>query len=190
MSISKGRAKLCIIVAASENNAIGKNGDIPWHIPGELKYVKETTWGSPLIMGRKTYESIGRPLPGRTTIVVSSQMSQTKDSGFFVRPDFEAALKLAQDITEAAPQQTNRPQIFVFGGGYLYKETLERQTAPLIERIYLTRVHQVIDGADAFFPDLPPSQWIETNRQDMCGKEICPTGHPPTHSFLILDRAV
>lgn len=162
--------KLCIIVAASENNVIGKDGDLPWRIPGDLKYVKAKTWGKPIIMGRKTYESLGRPLPGRANIVVTSH--DISDDGIYVKPDLESALREAETI--AAGNYID--EIFIFGGGRLYREALSQ-----VKRIYLTRVHMDVPDGDTTFPDLDMTQWDVTDRTEKRDAD-------PPHTYYILER--
>lgn len=128
------------VVACSLNGVIGKDGSMPWHLPDELKRFKNITMGKVLIMGRKTYESIGRPLPGRYTIVVSRSLEMMPR---IVTPakSLEEALEHAKDI---APEWQN--EICIVGGGEIY-----RQTADMIDRIYLTRIQKEIEG-DTFYP--------------------------------------
>lgn len=137
---------LCHIVAVDEHNYIGKDNDLPWHLPLDLKYFKEITKGHPVIMGRKTFESIGRPLPGRLNIILSRSMEPSKD--YKVTSSFEEALQIAR---EAQDQDLSR--IFVIGGGQVYKETL-----PQMDRIYITRVHTKIEG-DVKYPDVPKKEF-------------------------------
>ena len=163
---------LCIIVAASENNAIGKQGGIPWKISGDLQYVKAKTWGKPIIMGRKTFESMGgRPLPGRANIVVTSQ--NLPENGFYVRSTLDSALREAETIAAG----NNVDEIFIFGGQKMYEEAL-----PKVKRIYLTRVHETIEDADAFFPALEEGNWTEIERQEV------DDGKGPAHSYLTLEK--
>ncbi|ATL47951.1 diacylglycerol kinase [Chitinophaga caeni] len=133
-----------IIVAASENNVIGKNNDLPWRLPADLKYFKNTTWGMPVIMGRKTYDSLGKPLPGRQNIVITRQ-EDWKAEGVQVTNSIENALSLARawDVNEA----------FITGGSEIFKQAL-----PITDRVYLTRVKAIVDG-DAYFPELPTGEW-------------------------------
>lgn len=133
-------------VAASDNNVIGKNNQLLWHLPNDLKFFKNTTWGFPVIMGRKTYESVNKPLPGRTNIVITRQTDWVRDQVIVV-PSLEAAL-------EAAVQATNAKEVFVIGGGEIY-----RQALPIADVIYLTRVHATLEG-DAFFPELDAHEWV------------------------------
>ncbi|RAJ05051.1 dihydrofolate reductase [Chitinophaga skermanii] len=135
---------LSIIVAASENNVIGINNQLPWKLSADLKFFKNTTWGSPIIMGRKTYESIGRPLPGRQNIVITRQANYQPE-GVQVVGSIEAAIATAQawDVQEA----------FITGGTEIFL-----QAFPFVNRVYLTRVKAHIEG-DAYFPALPASEW-------------------------------
>lgn len=141
-----------LIAAADENNAIGKGGVMPWHLPDEWKYFRDTTMGKPVIMGRKTWESLPparRPLPGRKNIVVSRQEGFVAE-GAEVVPGVDEAVKLASVSSDEA---------FIIGGGQLYGYGME-----IADRLYLTRVHTEIEGADAFFPDVNFLDWRETSR--------------------------
>lgn len=132
--------KLSHVVACSENGVIGKNGGLPWHLPEDLKRFKALTTGHILIMGRKTYESIGRPLPGRYTIVVSRSMPVLPR---IVTP----AASLDEAFTHAKSMLGHWPEeVFIVGGGDIY-----RQTLPKVDRIYLTKVHQTVEG-DTLYP--------------------------------------
>ena len=145
---------LAVICAMSENRIIGRSNELPWHLPGDLKYFKQTTLGSPIIMGRKTWESIGRPLPGRSNIVVSRnnqltiEQVQTADS-------LTGAIKLAREV--AVPD--NVSEVFVIGGAELYKEAF-----PLADRLYLTRVHSEGEG-DTYLEGFKEKDWIEISRE-------------------------
>ncbi|WP_019937936.1 dihydrofolate reductase [Bordetella sp. FB-8] len=140
--------RLTLIVAYANNRVIGRDNKLPWKLPGDLAHFKRTTLGHPIIMGRKTWESLGRPLPGRTNIVVTRQAGYAAEGAVVA-----ASLQAAQDACpkDAAP--------FVIGGAQLYTLAL-----PAAERIVATEVHTLIDG-DAWFPELPPGQWRETGRQ-------------------------
>jgi dihydrofolate reductase len=135
---------ISLIVAASENNAIGKSNEMLWHLPEDLKFFKNTTWGMPVIMGRKTFESVGKPLPGRTNIIVTTNRHWSAENTF-TTTSIEDAIKVANE--------TNAKEIFITGGGEIYKQTL-----PIADKVYLTRVHTVIDG-DAFFPEIDLNTW-------------------------------
>ncbi len=129
--------RLSLVVAVSDNDVIGKNNQLLWHLPNDLKFFKNTTWGMPVIMGRKTYESMGRPLKGRTNIVITRQSGWDPGVGVEVVGSIEEAI--------AAAGATDAQEAFVVGGGEIYSQTL-----PLADTIYLTRVHTSIDG-DTWF---------------------------------------
>ncbi len=132
------KPRISIIVALSDNHVIGNHGQIPWNIPGEQKRVKEITTPHPLIMGRKTHESIGRILPGRLNIIVTSDLAYTAEDGEVVH-----SLKEGIDLAT----EKDKEEVFIFGGGKIFAEAM-----PLVDRIYLTLVHKTVEG-DAFFPD-------------------------------------
>lgn len=136
--------ELILIVAAAENDVIGRDGDLPWHLPSDLAYFKRATMGKPIIMGRKTHESIGRPLPGRANIVVTRQADYEAD-GCVVAHSLEEALQSA--ATHGAAEAV------VIGGAELYAQAL-----PRADRILMTRVHAPIEG-DVRFPPLEPDVW-------------------------------
>ena len=136
---------LSAIVAASENGVIGKNNWLPWDLPDELQYFRATTLGKPVIMGRKTYDSIGRPMPKRHNIIVSRDTSRTID-GCDVVGSVQEALELAT--------KDGMAEAFVIGGAQLYQQAL-----PLIDRLYFTRVHTVVESGDTFMPEVDWSQW-------------------------------
>lgn len=156
----------------AENRCIGKDNDLPWHIPEDLKRFKTITMGKPIIMGRKTFESIvarlGKPLPGRANIVVS-RIGFTAE-GATVCPDIESAIQTAKDI--AAKEELD--EIFIGGGAQLYNLAL-----PLTNRLYLTEVHQSVEG-DAFFPAINKEDWQETEAEHF--------NDSPAFSFLTLER--
>jgi dihydrofolate reductase len=137
------------MAAMSENRIIAHDGEIPWHIPADLKYFKVMTMGKPVIMGRKTFEALGKPLPGRPNIVLTTDKS-FEASGVEVILDFRAALERARRF--------GTDEVFVIGGGEIYKLAL-----PYADRIYLTEVHAHV-GGDTYFPDLPTSDWQEVSR--------------------------
>jgi dihydrofolate reductase len=139
---------LSLIVARASNGVIGKDNQLPWHLPADLKYFKAVTMGKPIVMGRKTFQSIGRPLPGRQNIVVTRN-PDFDSNGITVVHSVEAAIAAANQVAE----------IMLIGGTELYKLSL-----PLVDRIYLTEIHQDFDG-DAHFP-LLNSQWQEISRED------------------------
>ncbi|GGY78422.1 dihydrofolate reductase [Cellvibrio zantedeschiae] len=143
--------KLSLIVATANNNAIGRNNELPWHLPQDLKYFKSVTLGKPVIMGRKTFESIGKPLPGRTNIVVTRQ-KDWKFAGVLVAKSVEEALEIGQQFRNE--QDSLAEEIMVIGGAEIYRHAL-----PIADRVYLTRIDANVDGADAHFPELSANQW-------------------------------
>ena len=141
--------KLALIAAVSTNGVIGKDGGLPWHIPEDLKYFKANTTGHAIIMGRKTYDSIGRPLPKRRNIVITRN-SELKIDGVEVVTSLEQAIELARS-------EDDEPRII--GGASIYEAAL-----PMATRLFLTQVNQDIDG-DTFFPKYDESAWTEVQRQ-------------------------
>jgi dihydrofolate reductase len=148
--------KTAAIVAMSENRCIGVNNDLPWHIPGDLKRVKQITMGKPLIMGRKTYESIGKPLPGRDTLIVSRRMDKPEFENVFVHPSVNEAIQHAHELAAAKGCE----EVIIFGGGQIYQQAL-----PLTDKIYLTIVHLRIERCEAYFPEINAKEWQETERE-------------------------
>ena len=166
-------ADLCIIVAIANNYAIGKDNQLLWHLPEDLKYFKRVTMGKPIIMGRKTFESIGRPLPGRLNIVVTRQQDWQHD-GVKVVHSLEDGIKLAD--SQAFIDGVD--EIMMIGGAELYKAAL-----PLANKLYLTRVDADIDG-DAFFPKICESTWREVSRDSFSASD----SNPYDYSFCILEK--
>lgn len=163
--------KLALIAAVADNNAIGINNKMPWHLPDDLRYFKSVTMGKAIIMGRKTFDSLGRPLPGRINIVITRNPSW-RHEGVRVVHTLDEALLLAETLSCA-------DEVMVIGGEQIYRQAIDRA-----DRLYLTRVYQSFDG-DAFFPSIIPEQWQETS----CCK-VEPEEHQPLgYSFLVLDRA-
>ncbi|GIW92338.1 MAG: hypothetical protein KatS3mg110_0379 [Pirellulaceae bacterium] len=146
---------LAIVAAVADNGVIGKQGRLPWHLPEDLRHFKKLTMGHVLIMGRRTYESIGRPLPGRRTIVLSSSRT-FQAPGILVAGTFQEALRLAQDS----------PLAFVVGGAAVYREALRHA-----DQLYLTRIYATVDG-DTFFPEIDWQewQWVERIAEAPAGK--------------------
>lgn len=165
--------KVAIVVAVAENGVIGRNNALPWRLPKDLAYFKRVTYGHPVVMGRKTFESIGRPLPGRTNIVVSRNKDWMAEGVVLVH-SLENALQKATEIASA----DNVEQVMVIGGAEFY-----RQTLPIAGRLYFTEVHAAVDG-DAFFPDFDRSLWqVEvTERYEADAK------NPYAYSFVVMDR--
>ena len=159
--------KISIVVAMAENRVIGRDNGLPWHLPADLRHFKTITMGKPIIMGRKTWESIGRPLPGRTNIVVTRAADYTAD-GCVVVHSIDEALAAAAGFEEA----------MVIGGAEFY-----RQVLPQASTLYLTLVHDTFEG-DTFFPELDMQQWQEIERQDFHADG----NNPHAHSFIRLER--
>jgi dihydrofolate reductase len=145
---------ISLIVAASSNNAIGRNNELLWHLPIDLKFFKNTTWALPVIMGRKTFESVGsKPLTGRTNIIVSRKegLKSNYENVWF-------ATSLDEAIEQAKKLEIK--EIMIAGGAQIYEQAL-----PIANRIYLTRVHVHLE-ADAFFPEFPVDEWNLTKSND------------------------
>jgi dihydrofolate reductase len=137
--------KVSMVVAAAEDNAIGKHNDLLWHLPDDFKFFKDTTIGHPIVMGRKTFQALGKALPKRLNIVITRQ-SDFEAPGAEVVGDIDSALIMARD--------TGTDEIMVIGGAEIY-----RQALPETNRVYLTRVHASFPDADAHFPVLSPDEW-------------------------------
>lgn len=136
-----------IVVAYAQNRCIGRDNSLPWHIPADLAHFKQSTLGHPIIMGRKTWESIGRPLPGRKNLVISRN------------PDFSTpGATLCQSLDEALQQCADAPVVCIIGGAQIYEQAL-----PRVDEIYATEVHELVKG-DSFFPPLG-AEWHEVERQ-------------------------
>jgi dihydrofolate reductase len=158
---------LSIIVAVSENNVIGRDNGLPWKLSADLKRLKSLTMGHHIIMGRKTWESLGRPLPGRTNVVI------TRDEDF--RAD---GAVVVHSLGEAIRLSENDGEAFIFGGGKIFAEAL-----PLVKRIYMTIVHADIQG-DTFFPELNKSEWKEIEKASFSSDER----NEFDYSFVTLQR--
>ena len=157
---------LSAVVAISENNAIGKNNQLLWHLPADLKHFKLITSGHTIIMGRKTFDSLGRPLPNRRNIVITRQQ-------MFI-PGCELVASLDEALNLCAAEQ----EVFIIGGAQIY-----RMAMPFTQRIYLTVVHKDFD-ADAWFPEINPEEWEETRREDHDVDEK----NTIAYSFITLNR--
>ena len=151
----------CIIVAIADNNAIGRDNALLWHISEDLKFFRRKTSGHPVIMGRKTYDSIGRPLPKRTNIVVS-RGSEAPEGTLLAASLEEAFAKAESSIQETANANPCQSRCFVIGGGQIYAQALE-----LADRLIVTHVHTVIEDADTFFPEIDPQQWKVDQRSEL-----------------------
>ena len=140
--------KVSILVAVSQNGVIGRDNKLIWRLPDDLKQFKSLTMGHPMIMGRKTFESIGRPLPGRTTIVMT-RSTDKKTAGILLAATLEEAIELARN--------ENTGQVFIVGGGEIYRQALSQR---IVDTMYLTRVHTEVNG-DTFFEIKDPEMWEE-----------------------------
>lgn len=159
---------LTIIAAVAKNNALGKNNDLIWHLPSDLKRFKKKTLGHHIIMGRKTFESLGRPLPNRTTVII------TRDLGFKA----EGCI-VVHSLDEAIRVASSDPNPFILGGGEIYKQALDQ--ADLLD---LTWVHHSFEDADTFFPEIDFSKWQEIEREDHEADE----DHQFSYSFVLYKK--
>lgn len=139
--------KISHVVAMSENGVIGRDGGLPWHIPGDLKRFKATTMGKMVLMGRKTYASVGRPLPGRLNIVVTRSSALSRE-GFAPEVILCATLEEAMSFARGHAQDWQN-ELCIIGGGEIYAQTMD-----IVDTVYLSRVHMVVDG-DTSYPPLP-----------------------------------
>lgn len=165
--------RLSLVVAVAENGVIGRDNGLPWRLPGDLKRFKSITMGKPIIMGRKTFDSIGRPLPGRTNIVLTRDRTFS-DAG--VRPAYDLAEAIK--IAEACSDTQGASEIMIIGGAGIYELALAAAS-----RIYLTEVHMEAAG-DTYFPDLDRGDWTEKSRE---AGSVEP-GDSCDYSFVVLDR--
>ena len=156
----------------ARNRVIGRNGDLPWQLPADLRHFKSVTMGKPIIMGRKTFESIGRPLPGRKNIVVTRRANFVSD-GVLISNNLTAAIALGKAIAS----EDNVDEIMVIGGGEIYAKALSDA-----DRLYLTEVHADIDG-DTFFPAFDRGLWREKSRNGHAAD-----GDKPGFDFILLER--
>ncbi len=165
------RPEIVLVVAVAENGVIGRDGTMPWHLPADLRHFKRLTTGKPVIMGRKTFESIGKPLPGRHNIVL------TRDAGWQAE-GVTVVPNLAEAIAAAGLDPRARAdEIMVIGGAEIYAQAL-----PIATRIELTRIHIAPEG-DTLFPPLDPADWRETARDPHAAE-----GDAPAHDFLTFVR--
>lgn len=165
---------LALIAAYAQNRVVGINNQLPWHLPEDLKYFKRVTTGKAVIMGRKTYESIGRPLPNRTNIVITHN------------PDFSApgivvvnSLQAAIDHAENVNTINGEDEIMVIGGAAIYELAL-----PMADRLYLTHVHAEVEG-DAYFPEVDFADWKQVAKEDYAASET----NPYDYSFAVYEKA-
>ena len=158
---------ISIIVALSENNVVGINNQLPWKLSADLKRVRGLTMGHHIIMGRKTYESIGRPLPGRVNVVITRN-TDFKADGCIIVSSLNEAFKISK----------SDPEVFIFGGGEIFREAL-----PQVSKIYMTKVHHSLEG-DTHFPILNSQEWKELERTEFKADEK----NEYDYSFLTLER--
>ena len=173
---------ISMIAAMGKNRVIGKDNKMPWHLPADLQWFKRTTMDSPIIMGRKTNESIGRPLPGRLNIVLSRNPA-LKIEGCEVASSAEHAIQIAENDLKTNNDnysQNTEKEIFITGGAYLYELFL-----PQADRLYLTLIDESFEG-DTYFADYEVYDWQETSRQDFQPDNK----NPYAYSFVTLDRKV
>lgn len=160
---------LSLVVAAAENNAIGKDNQLLWCLPNDMKFFKNVTWGLPVIMGRKTYESLGKPLAGRTNIVITHK-KDWQPEGVIVVNSLDAAV--------AAAGETDAKEAAIIGGGEIYKQSIDRA-----DKIFITRVHTIIEG-DTYFPAINEKNWKLISNQDLPADEK----HAYSYSFQVWGR--
>lgn len=178
--------KYSLIVAMATNHTIGLDNTMPWHLPNDLKYFKQVTMSKPIIMGRKTFESIGRPLPGRTNIVITRQQDY-QAKGIVVVNSLQEALDKAEEISLV----DGHDEVMVIGGAEIYQQALLQA-----DYLYITHIHAEIEG-DAFFPNLNWKDWQEVKREDhvadpveaRAGIEAEAKKHNPyDYSFVVYQR--
>jgi dihydrofolate reductase len=160
---------ISMIAAMAENRVIGKDGGMPWHLPGDLRFFKETTYGKTVVMGRKTYESIGKPLPGRKNVVMTSRTN--------FQPEGVTVVHTKEDVLQLEKKEQ---ELVIMGGATLYEAFM-----PEADRLYLTRIEKEFSG-DTFFPEFNESEWetVEERRGEINEKNQIP------HMFQTLERKV
>lgn len=162
---------LSLVVAASDNNAIGKQNKLLWHLPNDLKFLKNITWGMPVVMGRKTFESVdSKPLNGRINIIVTRQK------------DFEApGVVVVNSLNDATffAKENDYNELMILGGAQIYEDAM-----PKANRIYITRVHAFFEDADAFFPEIDERKWERVKVQDFQADEK----HAYPYSFEVWEK--
>ncbi|MEE4462283.1 dihydrofolate reductase [Azotobacter chroococcum] len=170
--MNTSRLPLALIAAIAANGVIGRDNRMPWHLPADLRHFKASTLGKPIVMGRKTWDSLGRPLPGRLNLVVSRQPGLVLEGA-----ETFASLEAALSRADAWAREQGADEIMLIGGAQLYAETL-----PLAERLYLTRIDLAPEG-DAFFPAWEPADWRRVSRE-----EHPATAEAPGHAFEVWER--
>jgi dihydrofolate reductase len=165
--------RLSLMVAKASNRVIGRNNKLPWYLPNDLKYFKQVTFGKPVIMGRKTWDSLGKPLPGRTNIVITRQ-ADFQAEGAKVVATLDEAVTLAENVAFIEGQD----EAVVMGGAEIYALAL-----PQADRLYLTEVHAEVDG-DTWFPEYDTSEWKEIGREDFPAEGP----NPYDYYFVVYER--
>ena len=158
---------ICLVVAMARNHVIGRDNALPWRLPADLKHFKTVTWGKPILMGRKTFESIGQPLPGRTNLVL------TRDRSWMA-----AGVLVAHSLQEALERVQDEPELAGIGGAEIFQLLM-----PLATRIHLTRIDADIPG-DTVFPPIDQSQWVQTDTRQLAADERNAFGM----TFVTLER--
>lgn len=166
---------LSMIVAVAENNAIGRKNELLWHISEDLKYFKATTTGHPVIMGRKTYESIGRPLPGRRNIVVTRRGGVEGE----IKNPQTTSLEVVDSLDQAVQMAKGEGEFFVMGGGEVYNQLFDRA-----DRLYITKIYARAEDADTFFPAVTETQW----RVLRCGEKLQDPENGIDFQFVVYER--
>jgi dihydrofolate reductase len=161
--------EIALVVAASTNNVIGKDNSLVWHLPNDMKFFKNVTWGFPVVMGRKTFQELNKPLKGRVNIVITRQADWSVE-------EVITAGSLDGAISKAT--ETNAKKIFVIGGGEIY-----HQAIAIADTIYITRVHGEFEG-DAFFPEIDENEWKLVSNEDFPVDEK----HAYAYSFQVWKR--
>ncbi len=165
--------RLSMMVAKASNNVIGRDNKLPWYLPNDLKYFKQVTFGNPVIMGRKTWESLKGPLPCRTNIEITRQADYVAE-GAKVVTTLDEAVEMAQNVAFIEGQE----ETVIMGGAEIYQLAL-----PKADRLYLTEVHAEVDG-DTFFPDYDATEWNEIGREDFAAEGP----NPYDYSFVVYER--
>lgn len=166
-ALANAQVIISIIAAMSENRVIGHHNKLPWHLPADLKHFKRLTMGKHIVMGRKTFESIGKPLPGRTNIIITRNPRFQPDNCIVVH-----------SIQESFDEAKTANELMVIGGASFYQQAL-----PLADRMYLTLLHHSFQG-DAFFPRYDENEWLEIERSDHGADDI----NPYPYSFIVMER--
>jgi dihydrofolate reductase len=160
---------ISFVVAAANNNVIGKDNQLVWNLPNDMKFFKNVTWGMPVVMGRKSFESLGKALPGRKNIVLTRQDGWTAKDTIVVR---------SMDEAKAVVKEMDVKEMMVIGGGEIFKMVF-----PEAKRIYLTRVNAEPEG-DAFFPEVDPAEWKLVSKKD----HEADSKHAYSYSFQVWER--